>query len=72
MNRKQKINLTVWTIVFAAAFGVLFWSLLEETPQGLWARQSAIDIYLSRGMLAFITACASYVPCIMLHYDLED
>ena len=72
MNRKQKINLAVWTLIFAAAFGVLFWSLLEETPQGIWARQSAIDIYLSRGMLAFITACTSYVPCIIMHCDLED
>ena len=72
MNRKQKINLAVWTLISAAAFAALFLQLIDETPQGIWARQSAIDIYLSRGMLAFITACTSYVPCIMLHYDLED
>ena len=72
MNRKQKINLAVWTLISAAAFAALFLQLIDETPQGIWARQSAIDIYLSRGMLAFITACTSYVPCIILHYDLED
>ena len=72
MNRKQKINLAVWTLISAAAFAALFLQLIDETPQGIWARQSAIDIYLSRGMLAFITACTSYVPCIIMHYDLED
>ena len=72
MNKKQKINLAVWAIVFAAAFAALFLQLIDETPQGIWARQSAIDIYLSRGMLAFITASTFYVPCIIMHYDLED
>lgn len=62
MNIKQKINLAVWTLIVSATFGVLFWSLLEETPQGIWARQSVLNIYLSRGMLAFITASTFYVP----------
>ena len=72
MNKKQKINLAVWTIVFAAAFAALFLQLLDETPQGIWTRQGAFNVYMSRGMLAFITASTFFVPCIMLHYDLED
>ena len=72
MNRKQKINLAAWAIVFAAAFAALFLQMLDETPQGIWERQSAFNVYMSRGMLAFITASTFFVPCIMLHYDLED
>ena len=72
MNRKQKINLAVWTIVFAAAFAALFLQMLDETPQGIWERQSAFNVYMSRGMLAFITASTFFLPCILLHYDLED
>ena len=72
MNRKQQTNLSAWTIVFAAAFAALFLNLLDETPQGIWERQSAFNVYMSRGMLAFITASAFFIPCITLHYDLED
>ena len=72
MNKKQKINLAVWAIVVPAVFAALFLQLLDETPQGIWTRQSAFNVYMSRGMLAFITASTFFVPCIMLHYDLED
>ena len=72
MNKKQAINLAVWIVLAAIAFGVLLVSLINSTPDFVWRRDSVSDIYITRVCLSFITTAMLFFPWSMSHEMLED